>query len=572
MKRHWDILQPDSHLVNNLASALNCLPITAAVLLNRGIVSAEMARPFINAGLKNIRAPFTILDMDKAVCRICSAIINNEKILIFGDYDVDGITACAIVHEFLKACGADVDCYIPHRIKEGYGLQTAHIENVARPAGISLIITVDCGSTGHDAVLAAGKAGIDVVITDHHEILDPIPPAVAVVNPKRWNCTAGFEHLAGVGVAFYLLICLRKYLREINFKPERPRINLKNYCDLVALGTIADMVPLIDENRIFTKTGLSIINNSPRPGLQALLRISKTKAGFITSEDVAFRLGPRLNAAGRIQHALTAFKLLTATEHRTACKTAELLDDLNSRRQIIERDIFQQICSLIEDSPGLLDKKALVFSSSQWHEGILGIVASRLARKYFKPVVLISTRSGMGKGSGRSIPGFNLYKGLQSCKGYLENYGGHSMAAGLQIDPAKIDIFFDALIRAVKKQTGFDDLIPQITADALINFNAVNDALVNELESLMPFGEGNHEPLFIAENIKILSLSTVGQHHCRMRLMQTSDKSGSALSAIVFNMNADQVNASGFEKIMFHLRWNRWNKSRSIQLVIEEMG
>ncbi|MBW1867685.1 MAG: DHH family phosphoesterase, partial [Deltaproteobacteria bacterium] len=221
MKRHWDILQPDPHSVKKIASALDCLPITAAVLVNRGIVSADAARSFIKAGLKNMRAPFAILDMDKAVCRIYSAIINNEKIIIFGDYDVDGITACAIVYEFLQACGADAVCYIPHRIKEGYGLQTAHIEDVARPAGISLIITVDCGSGGHDAVLAAGKAGIDVVITDHHEIPEPIPAAIAVVNPKRCNCTAGFEHLAGVGVAFYLLICLRKYLREMNFKPGR---------------------------------------------------------------------------------------------------------------------------------------------------------------------------------------------------------------------------------------------------------------------------------------------------------------------------------------------------------------
>jgi len=571
MKKHLDILQPDSHLVKNLSFTLNCLPITAGILVNRGIVSAEAARSFINAGLKNIRAPFAIRDMDKAVCRIYSGIINKEKILVFGDYDVDGITACAIVYEFLKSCGANVTCYIPHRINEGYDLQPEHIDDMARPAGIGLIITVDCGSSTHDAVLAAGKAGIDVVITDHHEIQEPIPAAAAVVNPKRCDCTAGFENLAGVGVAFYLLICLRKYLREMNFKPGQAEINLKNYCDLVALGTIADMVPLVDENRIFTKAGLAVINNSPRPGMQALLRISNLNAGFITSEDVAFRLGPRLNAAGRIEHALTAFNLITVADHHSARKTAELLNDLNSRRQAIERDIFQKICSIINDSPDLLDKNALVFSDPGWHEGVLGIVASRLAKKYFQPVVLISTRSGTGKGSGRSIPGFNLYHALRNCSDCLEKFGGHSMAAGLRIDPANIDKFYGALIQEVKKQTRTNDFKQVITIDARINFNSINETLLDELESLMPFGEKNREPLFIAGNIKLLSASTIGQNHCRMRLMQTSAKTGRNFAAIVFHMDADQVNAREFDEILFRLRWNRWKKSRSIQLVIAKM-
>ncbi len=571
MEKNWDILKPDPELAKNLASDLNCLPETALVLVNRGIGSSEAARMFINANLKNIRSPFAIRDMDTAVRRIYSAIINTEKILIFGDYDVDGITASAIVYEFLQACGADAACYIPHRIKEGYSLQPTHIDKVTRPAGVKLIITVDCGSASHDAVLAANKAGIDVVITDHHEICDPIPKAIAVVNPKRVDCKAGFEHLAGVGVAFYLLICLRKYLREMNFKPGRPQINLKNYCDLVALGTIADMVPLVSENRIFTKTGLAILKNNPRPGLQALLTISRSHSDVITSEDVAFRLAPRLNAAGRIEHALTSFNLLTTADHPTALKTAELINSLNVRRQTIEKDMFQQICNHIDEVPALLDKKALVFSDPRWHEGILGIVASRLTRKYFRPVVLISTRSGTGKGSGRSIPGFNLYQGLQCCREHLENYGGHSMAAGLQVDPANIDKFCTALIQAVERQTGAHDFVPTMTIDARIAFNAITGDLVDELETLMPFGEGNPEPLFMATNIKILSLSTMGRHHCRLRLMQTTDKQSRALSAIIFNMTAQEVKASACTEIMFRLRWNRWQNTRSLQLVIEEI-
>jgi len=305
--------------------------------------------------------------------------------------------------------------------------------------------------------------------------------------------------------------------------------------------------------------------------MQALLRISNLNAGFITSEDVAFRLGPRLNAAGRIEHALTAFNLITVADHHSARKTAELLNDLNSRRQAIERDIFQKICSIINDSPDLLDKNALVFSDPGWHEGVLGIVASSLAKKYFQPVVLISTRSGTGKGSGRSIPGFNLYHALRNCSDCLEKFGGHSMAAGLRIDPANIDKFYGALIQEVKKQTRTNDFKQVITIDARINFNSINETLLDELESLMPFGEKNREPLFIAGNIKLLSASTIGQNHCRMRLMQTSAKTGRNFSAIVFHMDADQVNAREFDEILFRLRWNRWKKSRSIQLVIAKM-
>jgi single-stranded-DNA-specific exonuclease len=357
----------------------------------------------------------------------------------------------------------------------------------------------------------------------------------------------------------------------MNFKPGSPQINLQNYCDFVALGTIADMVPLVEENRIFTKTGLAILKNNPRPGLQALLKISKIHSDVITSEDIAFRLAPRLNAAGRIAHALTAFKLLTAADHPTAVKTAEVLNNLNTRRKTIEKDMFQQICTHINNAPALLDKKALVFADPRWHEGILGIVAAQLAREYFRPVVLISTRSGMGKGSGRSIPGFNLYKGLQCCRGSLESYGGHSMAAGLQIEPANIDKFCDALIQAVEEQTPACGFLPKITVDARIDFTAITGDLVDEIETLMPFGEGNPEPLFMATNIKILSLSTVGRHHCRMRLMQTTDKQRQTLSAIVFNMNAQEVEALPCTEIIFRLHWNRWQDIQSLQLVIEEI-
>jgi len=570
MKKHWQLLQPDIGSVKKISNALKCNPIIASILINRNIVSVEDAFDFLNPSFNNMRPPFSIKGINTAVSRIYSAIINNEKILIFGDYDVDGITATTILLEFFSYIGTNAYYYIPHRIKEGYGLQKNHITDYALPKGINLIITVDCGSSSYDAVKAAQRLGIDVIITDHHRITDRPPHAFAVVNPKRTDCTSGLDNLAGVGVAFYLLICLRKHLRDNSFWHNLPEPNLKNLCDLVALGTVADMVPLVDENRILVNAGLEKIYTGERNGMKALVEECKLKAPLADTDDIAFKLAPRLNAPGRIDHAKTAVELLTAKHLDMARQTAQTLNKLNIQRQVIEKELTDNILFYLNKNPYLLQKKTLVLSNQGWHEGILGIVASRLAKKFFRPVVLISTKDGIGKGSARSVPGIDLYDGLMACASDLENFGGHSMAAGLKLKDENINLFQENFEKVVKNMTKKINLVPVITIDYELNFDDISDTLIDDLEALKPFGAGNHEPLFTAKNIKVLSSKIVGENHRNMLLKQNSSSKGKGFNAIHFNIDKSKQLNDGFDKIAFRLRWNHWNGTKKAQIIIEE--
>jgi len=509
-------------------------------------------------------------DMDIAMNRIFSAIKSNEKILLFGDYDVDGITATAILFEFFRWIGADVSYYIPHRTKEGYGLRVQHISDYALPNKIKLIITADCGSSSHHAVKAAWDNKIDVIITDHHNISEIPQHAVAVINPKRHDCHSGFDDLAGVGVAFYLLISLRKYLRDMHFWQNRPEPNLKKLCDLVALGTVADMVPLVKENRIFTWAGLNLINSADRYGINALIEACGIKMQPIDSQDIAFRLAPRLNAAGRIDHAKSAVKLLTTTEQETAKHIAGSLNSMNFKRQEIEQKILDEILLYIKKNQFLLSKKSLVLWNPDWHEGVLGIVASRIVKIYFRPVVLVAVKDDIGKGSARSIPGFDLYKGLQECSSDLEKFGGHSMAGGLKIRAEKLDIFQRNFEETVVNMTKPDDFVPTISIDYELNFDDISEKLIDELEFLKPFGTGNPDPLFMARNVKVLSSQIVGNNHRRMILGQSFGKAKRTFNAIHFNANTETPLNESFDRIAFHLGWNRWNNKKTAQIVIEE--
>lgn len=568
MKKDWQILQPDIQSVKNLCDNLKCHQMIATLLVNRNIETVESALKFLNPSLKNMRPPFSIKDMDTAVSRIYKAIKNSEKILIFGDYDVDGITSTSILLDFLKNTNADVYYYIPHRAKEGYSLQTMHISDYAIPNEINLIITVDCGSDSHDAVKTAQEAGIDIIITDHH-IISKLPEAIAVVNPKRRDCTAGFDNLAGVGVAFVLIICLRKYMRDQNFWQDRPEPNLKGLCDLVAFGTLADSVPLIDENRIFASAGVQVIKTgNNRPGIKALLKISHIENSYINSEDIAFKIAPRLNAPGRMEHGKLSVEILTTENLKDAMQMATSLNDLNISRRNIEEKIINDIHSYLAENPGELEKRSLVLSADHWHEGVLGIVASRLVDNYFRPVVIISTKNGIGKGSARSIPGFNLYDGLSACSDDLVHFGGHSMAAGLKIELNKIERFktsFDNTVSAAIKPA---DFTPQLSIDCELAFDDISDRLINEIESLTPFGNGNPEPIFIAKNVEVFSSKIVGKNHRSMLLKQSAGKMPKIFSAIHFNALTDAPLKDNFDRIAFRLSWNRWNGQKKVQLVV----
>lgn len=572
MKKRWRMLKSEIKTIRRINQQCGCHPIIAAILANRGITTKTSVTSFLNPMLEQIRPYNKFIDMEKAVSRITDAIIRREKILVFGDYDVDGITSTAILLDFLTNAGAQVSHYIPHRITEGYGLHHNHIVNVAKPNGIDLIITTDCGSSSHVAVQHATESGIDVIITDHHAIPADFPKAYAIINPHRHDCPSNLKFLAGVGVVFYLLICLRKHLRDNKFWSHISQPNLKTYCDLVSLGTIADIVPMISANRVITKAGIDVINSKPTPGIKALIQVSGIKKSYINTDDIAYRLCPRINSAGRMEHANLGVELLLSKDLKKSIHIAEILNNLNLNRQKEENLILSQIEKFLKEEPHYLNQKTLVLCNEDLHEGVLGIVASRLTEKFYRPVLLISFKNGIGKGSGRSIPAINLYNALQSCTKFLENFGGHPMAAGIRIKQENYLSFKDAFEKTIDKMTAGMHFEPCLDIDCELNFDMISDKLIEEIESLHPFGAQNPEPIFLSKNIEVTFSKTIGDNHQQMVLNQKISSAPSrSISAIWFHADQDAQNKRYFKEIAYKLRWNHWNGVRKIQIIIEDI-
>lgn len=572
MKKQWVIRQADELRIRSISSRTGLHPAIAGVLAGRNIVSDSDIDKFLNPTLRHLHSFFSLKGMDAAVNRIARALWEKENILVFGDYDVDGITSSAIVFEFLRMVGGRVTWHLPHRIKEGYGLSPSHVKGIAAAKNINLIITTDCGIGSHEAAAEAAKAGIDVVITDHHAADGPVPDAAAVVNPNQPGCPSGFTYLAGAGVAYYLVICLRKHLRETGYLNGRSEPNLKAFADLAAIGTIADIVPLVRENRVIAKTGLSVINTSPRPGIRALIEVSGIKKNLIDAEDIAFRLAPRLNAAGRMDHAKIGFKLLTCSDTEQARKLAEKLNRLNAERQSVEGRIFDRILAYLEDDPGLLEKKSIIFGDASWHPGVLGIVASRLVEKNFRPVILFSIKDGIAKGSARSIPGINLYDMLARCSDCIDIFGGHAMAAGLSLPEKNIPEFarrFESVLAKQTEQSGPELFVPKLYIDGRLDLDMISDNLPEQIKRLEPFGQGNPEPVFVAGRVRVLYSKRLKQKHRRMVLASAKSQSGVKIPAIWFNCDPSEDDCTYYEKMAFKLRKNNYNGTTTIQIVVE---
>ena len=569
MKEYWYKLTPDAHIVHKLCTALKCHPLTASILANRNISTPDDASRFLNISLDHLRPPFAIKDLNTAVHRIIKAICHREKILVFGDYDTDGITATTMFLEFFRHTGSNATYYIPHRTREGYSLQADHISGMVASNGAKLIITVDCGSASHAAVATAKDRGIDVIVVDHHNISSNLPPAVAVVNPKRPDCDSGFEDLSGAGVAFFLIIALRKQLRDIGFWKDMAEPNLRRFCDLVALGTVADMVPLLNDNRILTQVGLEEIRISHRLGIQALMKVSGISGGPVDAEDIAYKLAPRLNSAGRMAHANIAVQLLTADDRAIADKIAYNINALNIMRQETENKMLEQVLKDIQKNPNLMKKRSLVLSYPDWNEGVLGIVAAKLVKRFYRPVVLISIKAGEGKGSARSIPGFDLYQGLTACSSELITFGGHSMAAGLTLKDIQMDRFKETFEMTVQKMTSPEDFSPKILVDYELSLDEISDELINEIQLLQPFGTGNPEPVFLTRHVRVSSSKVVGQNHRRMVLESSTGRK--AFKAIQFNINPQMPLKTHYDQVLFKLNWNYWNGDKTAQLTIEDM-
>ncbi|MCK5915623.1 MAG: single-stranded-DNA-specific exonuclease RecJ, partial [Deltaproteobacteria bacterium] len=480
----------------------------ATILINRGIDDLDKARDFLKPSLHNLPDPYQMAGMEKAVERLALAFRRKEKIVVFGDYDMDGISATAVLVDYLRRAGfMQVDYSIPSRLTEGYGLNHTAL-NKAKTSGVTLAVTVDNGISNYDEITAANNLGIDIIVTDHHQIPEKLPPAHAVINPHLKNCNYPDKNLAGVGVVFNLIMALRKRLRETGLATD---VNLLQYLDLVALGTVADVMPLTGVNRIFVSFGLKEINKTRRLGLLSLLYIAKIKQGDpINAKELAFKLAPRVNAVGRVDDARIAVELFLTKDRAISTRNAQLLEECNERRRQIEKDIKSEVDEMIKKDGSLATAKVILLASENWHPGVVGIVASRVAEAYDKPAILIALDNGVGRGSGRSVAGLNLVAVLEYCRKHLLRYGGHEQAVGLSVDEAsipalreEIEIYFQTSVPAQTEP-------PKLLLDGILKPAEINRELLTELQVLHPLGHGNPEPTFLLEATEVAKVVSMG--------------------------------------------------------------
>ncbi len=561
-RKRWRLNPVNRELRETLGRELNILPLTAQLLVNRGLVDCGKASSFLKPSLTDLHDPFLLKGMDKAVERIARALDAGEKIAVYGDYDVDGTTSTALLCLFFRELGVDAGWYIPERQAEGYGLNEAALKKL-HAAGVKLVITVDCGASNEAEVECAASLGMDVIVTDHHEMPPEPPRACAIINPKQEGCAFPFKGLAGVGVAFNLAMALRSRLRETGwFKGPEP--NLKKYLDLVAIGTVADMVPLVDENRVLVAHGLKELDRTERPGLKALKDSVFLKPGRITAENIAYQIAPRINAAGRVARASMALRLLISESGKEAAELAFVLNRENSSRQKIEGETLKQALDMLGDgSPG----KGIVLAFEGWHPGVIGIVASRLVERFSRPVVMIALDGETGKGSARGVKAFNILKGLAACSPLLEKYGGHKAAAGLTIARQNIEGFRADFMQYLNDTVDEKDLAPEITLDAVVSLEEVDNRLLEEIESLSPFGVSNREPLLCLVDADIVHTEVVGARHLRFKVSQN----GCSRSGIGFGLAAmHPVQGAGYG-VAFSPYMDEFQGARNLRLRIKDI-
>jgi single-stranded-DNA-specific exonuclease len=526
----------------------------------------KSASAFLSPDIKDLHDPMTLLGMARAAERLATAVIEGERIALYGDYDVDGTTSVALMTLFFNALGVEPLCRIPDRVSEGYGLNIAAIESLAEQ-GVGVIITADCGSTNHEEVARGASLGIDVIITDHHELPDgPPPEAYATINPKQQECDFPFKGLSGVGVAFNLVIALRARLRELGYFTGgvRTEPNLSQYLDLVAVGTVADMVPLVDENRILVHLGLKVLSRAKRPGLKALMESAGVEPSAVDSGAIGFKIGPRINAAGRVASATIAYRLLVTDDAREAKVLAERLETENNARRELEARILDEAIEEVERT-GANKNRAMALSSDRWHPGIIGIVASRLVERYSRPVVMIAVEGGVGKGSVRSVKSVDVVNALGVCRELLTRFGGHRAAAGLTLESGRIEEFKTAFVSHFNSTLTDDDLVGELNLDAGVELSTIDVGFATELGRLAPFGMGNKEPLLYIEGLTIKRTEILKSKHLRLQLSQN----GYERKAIAFNMAAlHPLEGDGYT-IAFSTGLNEWRGRVSADIKIK---
>ncbi|MCX6825955.1 MAG: single-stranded-DNA-specific exonuclease RecJ [candidate division Zixibacteria bacterium] len=555
--------EPDPELLQDISSKIGLEKIIVKILFNRQIDTVEVIRQFLHPSMSDLLDPFTMLGMDKAVARILEALQSNEKIMVYGDYDVDGITAAALLYMVMNKLGAQVSYYLPNRLIEGYGLSVDGIKEAAAK-GVSLIISVDTGVTAVEEVKYAKSIGIDCILTDHHEPGEILPEPVALVNPKQKDCTYAGGELSGVGVAFKLVQALYQKLQQ-------DQTELEEHLDLVALGTSADIVPLVGENRILTKFGIRQISRTTKPGLKSLIFVSGLMGKEIGTGQVVFILAPRINAIGRLGDAEMAVKLLTTRDERAAAEIARQLDRENQRRKNIDEKTLGEALNQIKETVDLENDRAIILASEGWHQGVIGIVASRLVEKFHLPTIMIAIDNGEGKGSARSIPGFHLCDALKECEDLLLRYGGHKYAAGLTINPVNIDQFRERMKEVSRRLLTDDDLVAKLYIDSEIELSQIDDNLLNVLETFSPFGPQNMRPIFLTRNCEILGQPySVGKNHLKMKV-----RKGEAVFDVIgfgFGEWVRQLSSRGnLVDLVYVIEYNLWNDHTRIQLRLKDI-
>ncbi len=528
----WLVPEQQEEGASGLAAALDLHPLAARILWNRGIATPEAVQAFLSDRLADLPDPFTMKGMPAAVDRITRALRAEEKITLWGDYDVDGVCSTSLLTLFLREVGGKVATYIPHRLGEGYGLNLEAIERIAQD-GTRVLVTLDCGITSVAEIARAKALGLDVVVVDHHQVPETMPPADAILNPHQPGCDYPTRHLCAAGVAFNLCMGLRKRLRESGTFASRREPNLRSLMDLVALATVADVVPLTGANRILVKVGLDELTQARRPGVRALKEVAGLGADApVSSGQVGFRLGPRINAAGRMDDASIGLKLLCSESVEEARTLATQLDQANAERQAVEQGILDDALAQAELQKGA---RGLVLHSDGWHPGVIGIVASRVVERFHRPTILVAVREGLGRGSARSIEGFHLVEALHQCAEHLVKYGGHKAAAGLSIEPGRIPAFTEQFARIAGERLTDDDLVPRCRIDAMVSLREVDERAVEAIGRLGPFGYGNPEPVFASRRLvahpRLLPNKRGGAGHLKLSI-----ESAPQLDAIGFSM------------------------------------
>lgn len=558
MIKKWEFYNSDEKLVDEICERYNLNKVIGKIIVNRHVVNDEDVRIFITPTRDDFHDPFLFKGMDIAVERIIKAINNKEKILIYGDYDVDGITSTTVLKKYLMDRGISVDTYIPNRLHEGYGLNKNAIDTI-KERNIDLIITVDCGISAIEEVDYAVSLGMDVIVTDHHEVGEKLPNALAVIDAKRKDNTYPFRSLAGVGVVFKLIQALSI---KLEIKPEE----YLKYLDLVCVGTISDIVPLEGENRTIAKLGLMLIKVTRNLGLRELIKSSGYKE--IDSNTISFGVAPRINACGRMGHEEKSLKLFLAEDLESATKITKELNEYNTLRQSTEKAIYEEAVQQIEKNH-LDENNSIVLGGKGWHHGVIGIVSSKVTDKYYKPSILLSFEDNIAKGSGRSVPGFDLYEGLAKCEDLLEKYGGHSMAVGLTLKKENLENFKERF-EQIAKEKNIKELVPIIYIDDELKLKDINMDLVKSISILEPFGEANKVPLFLIRNLKIDSIRALSEgRHLKLTLRDENF----VINAIGFELGylAEEYRIGDRIDVVGTLEINSFNGFSSIQINMKDI-